>query len=135
MSDSVVFELSVVQSRMITSLSSMRVLSRRMLMRAYSNTVLADGKKTELLSSLTSSGWIVSSGDRETITKQFEFKDFVSAWGFMSQCAITAEKMNHHPEWFNVYNRVNVTLTTHDFGNKLSQFDVDLAKYMDEVAS
>ena len=119
----------------ISNLSQLRFLGRRILPRAYSNTVLSGSEKSALLSGLTSSGWTVESGDRETITKQFEFKDFVSAWGFMSQCAITAEKMNHHPEWFNVYNRVNVTLTTHDFDNKLSKFDVDLAKYMDEAVS
>lgn len=51
---------------------------------------------------------------RDAITKSFEFTDFNQAWGFMSRTALLAEKMDHHPEWFNVYNRVDVTLTTHD---------------------
>lgn len=54
--------------------------------------------------------------DKDAIEKTFNFKDFSGAWGFMSRSALTAEKMNHHPEWFNVYGTVKVTLTTHDEG-------------------
>lgn len=60
------------------------------------------------------------------------FADFAQAFGFMAQVAIMAEKRNHHPEWFNVYNRVEITLTTHDVQG-LSQRDLDLARYIDEV--
>ncbi|MEN9899105.1 MAG: hypothetical protein RLZZ152_149 [Pseudomonadota bacterium] len=65
---------------------------------------------------------------RDAITREFVFADFVNAFAFMTQIAIQAEKRNHHPEWFNVYNRVKITLTTHDV-NGLSQRDVDLARY------
>ncbi|MEC9291854.1 MAG: 4a-hydroxytetrahydrobiopterin dehydratase [Pseudomonadota bacterium] len=58
----------------------------------------------------------------------FKFKNFVEAFGFMSQVAIVAEKLNHHPEWDNVYNRVNIKLTTHDAGHKISELDIKLAK-------
>ena len=61
-------------------------------------------------------------------------KDFNEAFGFMARVAVMAEKMNHHPEWFNVYNRVDVTLTTHDAGG-VTQKDVDLAKAMEAAAS
>ena len=64
--------------------------------------------------------------------KEFKFADFVAAFGFMSQVALLAEKADHHPEWFNVYNRVVVTLTTHDAGG-LSQRDVKMATTMDAL--
>ena len=73
-------------------------------------------------------GWTPVDG-REAIAKTFTFKNFSEAWGFMSRAALQAEKMNHHPEWFNVYNRVDVTLTTHDAGG-LSEKDIRLATFM-----
>mmetsp|Transcript_22605 Transcript_22605/g.33088 ORF Transcript_22605/g.33088 Transcript_22605/m.33088 type:complete len:163 (-) Transcript_22605:58-546(-) len=72
--------------------------------------------------------------ERDSIQKSFEFTDFNQAWSFMSRSALLAEKMDHHPEWFNVYNLVEVTLTTHDCGG-LSTKDVELAEKMDEYAS
>jgi len=77
--------------------------------------------------------WKVNS-DETKITKTFEFTDFNQAWGFMSRCALLAEKLDHHPEWFNVYNRVEVTLTTHDCGG-LSDKDINFAEAMDQYAS
>ncbi len=71
---------------------------------------------------------------RDAIQKSFKFKDFIEAWGFMNRAALVAEKMNHHPEWFNVYNRVEVVLTTHDCDG-LSELDVKLAKRMDGFAA
>ncbi len=70
---------------------------------------------------------------RDAITKSFRFKDFSAAWGFMSQVALAAEKHDHHPEWFNVYNRVDVLLTTHDCDG-LSTRDIALAAVMDGLA-
>jgi 4a-hydroxytetrahydrobiopterin dehydratase len=67
---------------------------------------------------------------RGAITREFVFADFAHAFAFMTQIAIVAEKRNHHPEWFNVYNRVTITLTTHDV-NGLSQRDIDLAHNAD----
>ena len=75
-------------------------------------------------------GW---SGGDDFITKVFQFKDFAAAFGFMSEIAIVAEAMNHHPQWYNVYNRVDVTLTTHDAGG-LTEKDVILAKRMEQAA-
>jgi 4a-hydroxytetrahydrobiopterin dehydratase len=66
--------------------------------------------------------------------REFRFHDFAQAFGFMSQVAVHAEKRNHHPEWFNVYNRVAVTLTTHDV-NGLSMNDIDMALLMDRIAA
>ena len=68
---------------------------------------------------------------RDAIKKQFVFQNFVDAFSWMTMVALFAEKLDHHPEWFNVYNRVEVTLTTHDC-NGLSQKDVDMASYMDD---
>ena len=61
------------------------------------------------------------------LDREFKFKNFVEAWGFMSRVALLAEKMNHHPEWFNVWNTVRIDLSTHEVGG-LSNFDVELAK-------
>ena len=72
-------------------------------------------------------------GDRDAIERTFKFKTFNEAFGFMTRVALKAEKMNHHPEWFNVYNRVEATLTTYDCGG-LSELDVKLAKFMDKIA-
>ena len=83
----------------------------------------------ELLETLD--GWIKVK-DREAIYKQFVFTDFNSAFGWMARIALAAEKMDHHPEWFNVYNRVDVTLATHDVKG-LSERDIKLAKIMDEA--
>lgn len=100
----------------------------------YKNTKLEGAERDNKLSELKASGWEHKQGDRETISKKFEFEDFVQAFGFMSKVAIVGEKLDHHPEWFNVYNRVEVTLTTHDNGNMLSTKDVELAKIMEKLA-
>lgn len=81
---------------------------------------------------LASSGW-AHDAERDALKKTFKFKNFVRAWGWMSSVAIEAEKMNHHPEWFNVYGTVDVTLTTHD-ADGLSQLDLQLARKMDALA-
>jgi len=80
-------------------------------------------------------GWKYDEGDRKVISKAYEFKDFKQAMRFMNQVADVAEKMQHHPEWWNVYNKLQVTLTTHDAGNTVTQKDVDLASAMDSIAT
>ena len=77
-------------------------------------------------------GWSELQG-RDAIHKTFKFKSFSEAFGFMARSALAAEKMNHHPEWFNVYNKVDVTLATHDAGG-VTQKDIDLAAAMDGYA-
>lgn len=74
--------------------------------------------------------------DGKAITRTFQFKDFSAAWGFMSRVALLAETQDHHPEWFNVYAKVEVTLTTHDAGETggLSQRDAKLASAIDALA-
>ncbi|MDX5444966.1 MAG: 4a-hydroxytetrahydrobiopterin dehydratase [Zoogloeaceae bacterium] len=67
---------------------------------------------------------------RDAITRSLRFDDFNAAFGFMARVALKAEQMNHHPEWFNVYNRVDITLSTHDAGG-LSVLDVELARFID----
>lgn len=85
-----------------------------------------------VLEPLLANGWEVVEG-RDAIKKTFKFKDFNEAFGWMSRAALVAEKMDHHPEWFNVYRTVDVTLTTHDAGG-LSSLDVRLATAMDQMA-
>lgn len=71
--------------------------------------------------------------ENNSLSKEFIFKDFVSAFAWMTQVAIWAEKMNHHPEWSNVWNKVSVRLTTHDAGNVVTDADRLLAAKMDEI--
>ena len=77
-------------------------------------------------------GWAETAG-REAITRTFTFKDFNQAFGFMTRAALVAEKMDHHPEWFNVYKDVEVTLSTHDAGG-VTELDIKLAEAMDKIA-
>lgn len=70
--------------------------------------------------------------DGDAIAKTFKFADFSAAWGFMSRVALIAEKSDHHPEWFNVYNKVEITLTTHDAGG-LSERDIRMAKAIEAL--
>jgi 4a-hydroxytetrahydrobiopterin dehydratase len=77
-------------------------------------------------------GW-VEVADRDAIRKSYHFGDFSEAWGFIARIALLAEKMDHHPELFNVYNRVEIILSTHDAGG-LSELDIKLARAIDEIA-
>ncbi len=90
---------------------------------------LDEAQRTELLNDLD--GWSLVQG-REAIQKRYTFKNFVEAFGFMTRVAILAEKLNHHPEWSNVYKTVDVTLTTHDCDG-LSELDGKLARKMDAL--
>ena len=89
----------------------------------------ADARKTAL-AKLT--GWSEVKG-RDAITKKFVFKNFSEAFGFMARAALVAEKLDHHPEWFNVYKTVEVTLSTHDAGG-LTELDIKLAEAMNALA-
>ncbi|HMM15593.1 MAG TPA: 4a-hydroxytetrahydrobiopterin dehydratase [Parvibaculum sp.] len=91
---------------------------------------LTDAARRKALQSLK--GWTKVRG-RDAIAKTYLFRDFNEAFGFMSRVALAAEKSDHHPEWFNVYNKVEVTLTTHD-ANGVSERDIRLAQFMDRIA-
>lgn len=92
---------------------------------------LVDEERTAALAGLPQ--WSPVPG-RDAITRSIRFRDFNAAFGFMARVALMAEKLDHHPEWFNVYNRVDITLSTHDVGG-LSERDVALARFIDEVAA
>jgi 4a-hydroxytetrahydrobiopterin dehydratase len=77
-------------------------------------------------------GWKPVDG-RDAIAKSFKFADFNAAFGFMSRVALMAEKSDHHPEWFNVYNKVDITLSTHDAGG-VTEKDIALAKFIEQAA-
>jgi 4a-hydroxytetrahydrobiopterin dehydratase len=85
------------------------------------------------LAPLLAAGWTLVPG-RDAITRTYVFRNFTEAWGFMSRAALWAEKLDHHPEWFNVYKRVEVTLSTHDAGG-LTALDITLAARMDALAA
>ena len=77
--------------------------------------------------------WTAAKGEREAIYRQVVFGDFSRAFGFMSRIAMQAEKLDHHPEWGNVYSKVDIVLTTHDAGG-VTELDVEMAKFVDAVA-
>lgn len=108
--------------------------SRSKLFRSLTTTPsLLDSEIKQIeLKKLQSTGWSIVDG-RDAIMKVFLFNDFISAFGFMTKVAIYTEKLNHHPEWFNVYNKVEVTLSTHDCGG-ISKLDIELANIMDGLA-
>lgn len=93
--------------------------------------VLDASQRAELLAGLE--GWTMVEG-RDALRKRFVFGDFVEAFGFMTRVALVAERLNHHPEWSNVYRTVEVTLTTHDAGG-LTRRDAELARRMDQLAA
>lgn len=71
--------------------------------------------------------------ENNTLRRSFKFENFIEAWSFMTKVAMVAEKMNHHPEWSNIYNTVNISLTTNDKGNTITTKDRELAKKIDEL--
>ena len=93
---------------------------------------LSDETRGTLLAPLLDNGWTEQDG-RDALEKTYKFADFADAFGWMTKVAIWAEKWNHHPEWFNVYSKVTVVLTTHDVDG-LSTLDVKLARKMDGLA-
>lgn len=90
---------------------------------------------TQALAELASShsAWTIAD-DNTAMSRRYKFKNFIEAFGFMASAALVAEKLNHHPEWSNVYSAVDVTLTTHDSGG-ITELDVALASQMDALAS
>ena len=94
-------------------------------------TPLNDQQISDAVKELTN--WTHRNTDHDAITKDFKFKTFSDAWAFMSRIALLAEKMDHHPEWSNVYNRVSITLTTHDAGG-ISDRDIKMAKEIDKIS-
>lgn len=92
---------------------------------------LKESERADALASIAD--WTLVDG-RDAITRTFRFKDFNAAFGFMTRVALKADKMDHHPEWFNVYNRVDVTLSTHD-ADGLTSLDIRLARFMDGIAA
>ena len=93
---------------------------------------LSDEERASQLEHLKTAGWEMVDG-RDAIKKSFQFQDFNEAFGFMTRVALKADTMDHHPEWFNVYNRVEVTLSPHD-GKGLSQRDITLAEFIEKTA-
>ncbi|XP_069508680.1 pterin-4-alpha-carbinolamine dehydratase 2 isoform X2 [Ambystoma mexicanum] len=94
---------------------------------------LTTEERAQVLSDLKTSGWVELS-QRDAIYKEFLFKTFNQAFGFMTRVALQAEKMNHHPEWFNVYNKVQITLITHDCGG-VTKKDIKLAQFIEKAAA
>ncbi|XP_052720161.1 probable pterin-4-alpha-carbinolamine dehydratase [Crassostrea angulata] len=109
-----------------------RLISKKMAS-SPKRTKLEAAERDDVLSPLKKSGWTMVEG-RDAIYKEFLFKDFNEAFGFMTRVAIQADKMDHHPEWFNVYNKVQITLSTHDYSG-LSHRDVTLANFIEKCAN
>ena len=86
--------------------------------------------KNNKLLALTSAGWVIGPGNKD-ISKEFVFENFIEAFSFMTKVSLLAEKLNHHPEWSNIYKTVNITLTTHDKGG-LSELDLELGELIEK---
>ena len=86
--------------------------------------------KNNRLLALTSDGWVIGSGNKD-ISKEFVFENFIEAFSFMTKVSLFAEKLNHHPEWSNIYKTVNITLTTHDKCG-LSDLDLELGELIEK---
>ena len=95
--------------------------------------LLSAADRASFLPPLGETGWAAVPG-RDALRKILKFRNFSEAWGFMSRAALVAEKLNHHPEWRNVYNTVDITLTTHDC-HGISRLDIDLARAMDRLST
>lgn len=93
---------------------------------------LTPDQRNTQLAALTQQGWSLDSSGRDAIIKEFRFKDFNEAFGFMARVALKADQMDHHPEWSNVYNKVKILLSSHDV-NGLSQRDITLANFIDSI--
>jgi len=94
---------------------------------------LTQAERDSDLANLIENGWSLVD-NRDAIAKTYQFPNFIAAFGWMTRAALQAEKLDHHPEWFNVYNRVEVVLSTHDAGG-LTALDIKLARAMDRLAS
>jgi len=94
---------------------------------------LSQAERDSDLANLIENGWSLVD-NRDAIAKTYQFSNFITAFGWMTRAALQAEKLDHHPEWFNVYNRVEVVLSTHDAGG-LTALDIKLARAMDRLAS
>ncbi len=94
---------------------------------------LTQAERDSDLANLIENGWSLVD-NRDAIAKTYQFSNFIAACGWMTRAALQAEKLDHHPEWFNVYNRVEVVLSTHDAGG-LTALDIKLARAMDRLAS
>lgn len=94
---------------------------------------LTQAERDSDLAILIENGWSLVD-NRDAIAKTYQFSNFIAAFGWMTRAALQAEKLDHHPEWFNVYNRVEVVLSTHDAGG-LTGLDIKLARAMDRLAS
>uniref|UniRef100_A0A0R3RW82 4a-hydroxytetrahydrobiopterin dehydratase n=1 Tax=Elaeophora elaphi TaxID=1147741 RepID=A0A0R3RW82_9BILA len=103
-----------------------------LVMKATPSEILNEEQRKQMLQPLIDKGWRMVEG-RDAIRKNLQFKNFSEAFGFMTQVAMYAEKMNHHPEWFNVYNKIEVTLSSHDV-NGLSERDIKLASYIEKLS-
>ena len=92
--------------------------------------LFTDEMKNNRLLALTSAGWVIGPGNKD-ISKAFVFENFIEAFSFMTKVSLLAEKLNHHPEWSNIYKTVNITLTTHDKGG-LSDLELELGELIEK---
>merc|ERR1712002_652031 len=114
-----------IRSNQFVKFSTSNICNKKMV------TKLTEEERSSQLAPLLSKGWTMVEG-RDAIYKEFLFKDFNQAFGFMTRVALKADKVDHHPEWFNVYNKVQITLATHDCGG-LSVRDVNMATFIETL--
>lgn len=127
-------ECKLLRPLLIPSNSNLLLITTSPTMSGSNKDALTSDERSTLLASLNQKGWSMDQSGRDAIVKEFKFKDFNEAFGFMTRVALKADQMDHHPEWFNVYNKVKILLTSHDV-NGLSQRDIKLANFIESVVN
>ncbi|XP_015929543.2 probable pterin-4-alpha-carbinolamine dehydratase [Parasteatoda tepidariorum] len=122
----------LIRSKVKLNIPAFVAICSRTKMSSAQKMKLSEEDRTNKLSPLLNAGWSMVD-KRDAIHKEFVFKNFNEAFGFMTRIAMQAEKMDHHPEWFNVYNKVQITLSSHDVSG-LSDRDVRLANFIEKAA-
>ena len=121
------------RANMIRAATRATVTMPRAAARAFATRTFDAAERAAAVYELARRGWVDQAPERDAVTKQYEFRDFDEAWGWMSRVALEAGRSDHHPEWTNVYSTVTVTLATHSAGG-LSPKDTKLAAYCDRAA-
>lgn len=127
-------ECKLLRPLLIPFRNNLLLISTSSKMSGSNKDALTVDERSTQLATLTQKGWSLDQSGRDALVKEFKFKDFNEAFGFMTRIALKADRLDHHPEWSNVYNKVRILLTSHDV-NGLSQRDIKLANFIESLVN